>query len=189
MALEREMLRELRDVRSIMERAQRWSVTGLRAPFSVLWGAVILGGGLGTLLAPESTRGFVLWPLVAVGAAGGIVLGATLGPRASVREGLWWRQPVHWALVAAVALSLPHLLELGWSPEGVLLLGLVVALGYSLEALWSFPPAAAVGAAVAAAGIATHAASPKELPAATAIAWGAALLTSGLLLARRRGWR
>lgn len=189
MAAAREVLDELRAVRSIMERAQRWSVSGLQAPFYVLWGIVVLWGGLEQLLAPEGARRLVWWALVATGVLGSIVLGATLGPRTPVREALWWRHPLHWALVAAVALSVPHLLGLGWSPDGALLLGLVFALGYLLYGLWWFPPPAAVGTAVAAVGIATSTLSPQEAAAAMAIAWGVTLLTSGVLVGCRWGWR
>lgn len=189
MAAQREMMDEVRAVRAIMERAQRWSVSHLQAPFYLLWGAVLLGGGIGEVVAPPDVQGLAWSALTGAGALASVIIGALLGPRARVREALWWRHPLHWGLVLAAALGLPHLLGLGWSVEGTLLLGLVLALGYVLYGLWWFPVAAVVGALVGAVASVIYLVSPEHTAAASALAWAAALLGSGLLVGRRWGWR
>ncbi|MCS7173096.1 MAG: hypothetical protein N0A24_06830 [Armatimonadetes bacterium] len=189
MVAEEGLEREVQKVRDVVDRARRWAVAGLWGPYFLLWGLVLLGGGLSELVGAWEVRR-VAWPvLVGLGAVGSGILGAVLGPRARVQDPLWWRHPLHWGLVTAVALGLPYLTGLGWSAAGGLAVHLVFALGYVLYGMWWFPVAAAVGAGAGVAVLLGYLLAPTSLGAIGALAWAAALLASGLLTGVRWGWR
>ncbi|MDR7415095.1 MAG: hypothetical protein QN193_07030 [Armatimonadota bacterium] len=189
MGAEEGLVREVREVRAVVDRARRWATAGLFAPYSILWGLVLLGGGVAELTGSQEVRR-VAWPiLVGLGAVASIVVGWVLGPQVRVRDPLWWRHPLHWALVTLVALGLPHLAGLDWSGEGSLLPHLVFALGYVLYGLWWFPVAALAGTAAGVAVLLGHFLAPAHLRPIGALAWAVALLASGLLTGTRWGWR
>jgi hypothetical protein len=189
MGVEEGLVREVREVRAVVDRARRWAVAGLSAPYFLLWGLVLLGGGLAEVTGSQEVRR-VAWPtLLGLGAVASVFLGAVLGPQARVRDPLWWRHPLHWALVTLVALGSPHLAGLGWSVEGRLLVHLVFALGYVLYGLWWFPVAALVGAGAGAVAVVGYLRAPAYLGPIGALAWAVALLATGLLTGARWGWR